>query len=85
MGVHQSEDVYAQIKEILGIPLEEPILIFRGQDLYAVDAINSYRFIAQNRTPKTQDNSTWITDLDNALDKFKRYRQLHKDNLKVPD
>lgn len=80
MGVHQDKDVYDDIKHILDIPLDEPIMILRGQDQLATFAITDYI----GRADKICSRE-FIADLVNLSQDFTDWKVRNPDKIKVPD
>lgn len=87
MGVHQSDDIYYQIKSILGIPPDEPIFIIRAQDRYSVKTIQSYRKKVRDGT-KIEDAEKvfkWYEQVGSIINNFINWQRDNRDKVKVPD
>lgn len=86
MGVHQSEEVYSQIKDLLDIPAEEPIFILRAQDKFSLETIADYLYNVVNSTPIGDKNmETWYDNVKSVGQKFLNWQRENRDKVKVPD
>lgn len=80
MGVHSREH-YLTIKQLLGIPEEEPIFILRGQDEAAEDTLDDYRINAQDAGASDE----FVQGVNEEVEKFVRFKKDHSESMKVPD
>lgn len=88
MGVHQSDDIYYQIKSILGIPPNEPIFILRAQDKYSVKTIQDYRKkVRDGVKPKNMGLNfhNWFSNVGSVINDFINWQRDNLDKVKVPD
>jgi hypothetical protein len=86
MGVHNTPEVYAEVKRLLGIPEDEPIFILRGQDDLAMHTVTRYR----NTADSIEDNSVkpdqdWLDGMDGVIAKFAEFRNANPDRMHVPN
>jgi hypothetical protein len=83
MGVHKTDE-YGKIKEILDIPIDEPIFILRGQDILAVRTVEGY---IDNAREYTKDGITvgWMQNMEFVREEFMDWARSNMDKLKVPD
>lgn len=91
MSVHD-KDKYAAVKELLGIPADEPIFILRAQDQIAEDSIShyamNYRKEAQKRNDDrklTPEQRKFQRDIHAVADNFLDWQDAHEDRVKFPD
>jgi len=86
MGVH-NKNVYPQIKELLGIPDDEPIFILRGQDISAVRAISAYRQHASIdiRATRGSSGTAFLRDVESCIDDFVEFGIQNPGRIKTPD
>lgn len=90
MGVHDT-DVYPEVKELLGIPDEEPIFILRGKDKIASDALHLYFMFARYAGASneflgsTPPEEVMPGTVDAAIRAFERFEDTYPDRMKVPD
>lgn len=88
MGVHDI-DKYAEIKRLLDIPEDEPIFIFRAQDMLMPDVIYDYRRRYMRRaatmgvTPS--ETSRFAADLDAEIEAVDVWQREHHEIVRVPD
>lgn len=80
MGVHDV-DKYPKVKELLGIPQDEPIFIIRGKDELAVMAVIHYRNLAAG----AQCTRSFLDDLAEVREDFRRFASEHRDKMRRPD
>jgi hypothetical protein len=78
VSVHDTE-YYAEVKELLSIPADEPIFVLRGKDRFAARAIEKYFDLAINGTAE------WRNQLQECIDGFHDFADLHPDRMKYPD
>jgi hypothetical protein len=75
-----------EIKELLGVPADEPIFILRAQDAFSVDGIRNYQQLAVSRQPIGREGLyEWEQDLGSILNDFLNWQRSHRDKVKVPD
>jgi hypothetical protein len=82
VGVH-NKAVYGKIKQELGIPPEEPIFIFRAQDVYAPVVLEMYRNIIGYRYRERQED--FLANIEACVREFHHFQAMHKDRVKEPD
>ena len=80
MGVHNT-DAYPKIKELLGIPNEEPIFILRAQDKLSVPMIARYDIMAKQ--VEDGPDEEWHDHIRDIQEAFLDWQ--HKNTTKVPD
>lgn len=80
MGVHDT-DVYPAVKQLLGIPEDEPIFILRAQDQCALEAIPVYAQLANDAGAPKQ----FLAGLGDVAFQFSDWRMKNRDKVKVPD
>jgi hypothetical protein len=80
MGVHKDE-AYPKIKELLGIPVDEPIFILRAQDKLSIPMIARYQIMA-NQIDDGPDDA-WHRNIDDIVQAFTVWQNEH--TTKVPD
>lgn len=85
MGVHQSKEVYSKVKDLLGIPRDEPIFILRAQDKFSIDGIKRYREIAHDKTIIGEESEEWVENVGSKINDFINWQNLNRDKVKVPD
>lgn len=86
MGVHQDRETYLKIKELLGIPLDEPIFIFRAQDKFSVNVLEYYRELVHDRSEIGREGlHEWEADLGSDTNDFINWQRDNRDKVKVPD
>jgi hypothetical protein len=74
-----------EIKELLDVPLNEPIFILRAQDKFSVDAITQYKAIVHNQTIIGEESSEWTEELGSIRNDFINWQRDNRDKVKVPD
>lgn len=88
MGVHDL-DKYAEIKEALGIPEDEPIFIIRAKDRLAPTIIDLYDLIYMSTAKvagvTASDAMKFSDDIRDVYDAVADYQRTHPDTVKVPD
>lgn len=88
MGV-RDKDRYAEIKEALGIPDDEPIFIIRGKDKLAPVIIDLYDLIYMSTAKiggvEQQDALDFSDGVREVYDEVYAYQRLNPDLVKVPD
>lgn len=86
MGVHDKER-YAEIKEALGIPQDEPIFILRAQDQLSKAMIDLYDLLYTSTAAAagidTQDAIRFSEEISSVYDEFRSWQS--NNNVKVPD
>lgn len=91
MGVNDTGDihtnpVYNQIKELLGIPLDEPIFILRAQDKFSIKTIQEYRKkVRDGRIVGDHGLHEWFENVGSVINDFINWQRDHRDKVKVPD
>lgn len=89
MGVRQSEnqEEYLMIKELLGIPSDEPIFIMRAQDKHAADGISDYRLRkhAGQIGLSSEELPEWEAEVGSIVMDFRNFMRDNPDRVKVPD
>ena len=86
MGIHQSEEVYSKIKELLDIPDDEPIFIFRAQDQFSVPTLADYLNNVVEGTDNADNNmSDWFQSMREVGNEFLTWQRSNEDKVKVPD
>lgn len=83
MGVHEAS-VYADVKDALGIPEDEPIFILRAQDTLSVPAIARYAILAQELEMDKPDDA-WFRHIDEIQAQFSQWQTSHANKVKIPD
>lgn len=84
MSVHQNSEVYSKIKELLEIPVNEPIFIIRAQDKYSIKTIKEYMDIVQDHTAIGQMRD-WFAQVGSIINDFLNWQRDNRDKVKVPD
>jgi hypothetical protein len=85
MGVHD-KNMYPAIKELLGIPQDEPIFILRAQDQMSLGTIDYYRDRYQVASAlRQQPQKDFHNDLDDAYNEFDDFQSAHSSRVKMPD
>jgi len=88
MGVHDT-DKYGAIKEMLGIPSDEPIFIIRGQDVVAPLAIEAYRvfynLLAREQGVETDRRKFFSDHLLSCISGMQRFQVRRPSVVKIPD
>ena len=86
MGVRQNKEIYSEIKELLDIPIDEPIFIIRAQDKLSIEAITLYRTIVNNSLPIGDEKAlTWEAEIGSIRNDFVNWQRDNRDKVKVPD
>lgn len=86
MGVHNSKEVYDQVKELLGIPTDEPIFVLRAQDLYSSKAITLYKdLVHDGRKIGHEELHEWLSDVGSTENDFLNWQRDNRDKVKEPD
>ena len=86
MGVHQSEEVYLEIKKLLDIPEDEPIFILRAQDQFSVSTLADYLNNVVNGTDNSHNTvGEWFNNMRQTGSKFLNWQRANEDKVKVPD
>jgi hypothetical protein len=86
MGIHQSEEVYSKIKELLDIPEDEPIFIMRAQDQFSVPTLADYLNNVVNGTDNTHNTmGDWFDSMREKGNEFLTWQRTNEDKVKVPD
>lgn len=86
MGVRQNKEIYSEIKELLDIPIDEPIFIIRAQDKLSIEAITLYRTIVNNSLPIGDEKAlTWEAEIGSIRNDFINWQRDNRDKVKVPD
>jgi hypothetical protein len=76
----QSRENELKIKELLGVPPDEPIFVLRAQDQFAPQAIDDYRFNVEGDA-----GSEWFHDVGSIRNDFINWQRDNRDKVKVPD
>lgn len=88
MGVHDVQH-YPEIKRLLGIPEDEPIFIFRAQDMLMGDVVDDYRRRYTQRAltmgASTAEIDRFASELESDIYAISAWQETHKDVVKVPD
>lgn len=88
MGV-RDVDKYGEIKDLLGIPSDEPIFIIRGQDMLACPVIETYRttynVIAKTEEVEYEVRRHFSDHLLSVLSEFHRFEVRRPSAMKIPD
>lgn len=87
MGVQQSEEIYKRIKELLQIPLDEPIFIFRAQDRFTPRTLRYYKEDIYDQTVVSANpqQREWLEDLTRRYAEFKEWQHNNRGKVKRPD
>jgi len=88
MGVRQQDPtVYLTIKELLGVPPDEPIFIQRAQDKFSTDNIVNYRNDVHNGVIETGSETLpeWEAEVGSIISDFRNWQRDNPDNVKAPD
>jgi hypothetical protein len=81
MGVHNAE-AYPKIKELLGIPEDEPIFILRAQDGFSTRNIARYTNDVMLLAEKAPDLE-WKNHMEEIMQTFSDWQHTH--TTKTPD
>lgn len=83
----ENREVYLKIKELLGIPPDEPIFIMRAQDKFAPDGISDYRLRkhAGQIDFGTDALPVWEAEVGSIVSDFRNFQRDNPDRVKVPD
>lgn len=86
MGVHQSPEVYAQIKELLGIPEDEPIFILRAQDKFTPKTLELYLDLERlDSIENTDALPAWRSEVNSVLQDCFIWQNKNREKVKRPD
>lgn len=86
MGVHRGSEVYKQIKQLLDIPLDEPIFIIRAQDKFSVKTIQAYRNkVRDGAIIGAEKLFEWYENVGSVISEFINWQRDNRDKVKVPD
>ena len=86
MGVHQSPEVYQKVKELLDIPIDEPIFIIRAQDQFSIDIIGEYTGLVIARSEiGAKGLGEWVENVSLIGQNFINWQRENRDKVKVPD
>lgn len=84
MSVHDAD--YRAIKELLGIPADEPIFIIRGQDRFALPTLSRYKNFKQGLEVRpTEESEKWIAHMNEIIETFDKFQTENPGVVKVPD
>lgn len=85
MGVH-NKNAYDDVRDLLDIPLDEPLFIIRGQDDLSMAIITRYKNLAREiEDPTIKPTDEWFHSMDQVIGEFAAYRADNADKIKVPD
>lgn len=85
MGVHQNRETYLKIKELLGIPADEPIFILRAQDQFSTRTLRYYKEVIYNRTIIGNLSEKWIAEIGSITNDFLNWQRKNRYKVKEPD
>lgn len=80
MGVHEG-GAYPKVKELLGIPKDEPVFILRAQDKLSMPMLARYENMA--RQIEDGPSQEWFMNLGAVMHTFNDWQ--HENKTKVPD
>lgn len=85
MSVHDTGKI-TQVKELLGIPADEPIFILRAQDKLTYPTLTRY----MNYADAIEDSDErplvdWYTRLANDVSQFAEFAATKPERMKLPD
>jgi hypothetical protein len=87
MSVHDAD--YKKVKELLGIPEDEPIFVLRAQDRLSLPTIQRYaNFAAQVEATVERPepfSQEWLANKDAVIEEFSAWQQEHSGKVKLPD
>jgi hypothetical protein len=87
MSVHDAD--YKKIKELLGIPEDEPIFVLRAQDQLSVPTIQRYAVFAMGIEPTIDRpqpfTAEWLENKDAVIAEFVQWQQANPAAVKLPD
>lgn len=85
-GVHQ-KNKYAEIKEALGIPEDEPIFILRAQDQLSPSMIDLYDLLYMSTAKAAgidvDSSISFSNEIQAVYDEFRTWQK--QNSVKVPD
>lgn len=64
-----------------GTPIDEPCMVLRAQDVFALDAVEHYRSIVSRFHP----DPSFVKSVGLTVELFRRWRCLHQNQVKIPD
>lgn len=81
MGVHDAD--YDKIKKLLGVPKDEPIIVFRAQDKHVEPLLARYEVQVDGQS--NRPSQEWFDGLAEKRAEFAEFREQHPDRMKTPD
>ena len=81
MGVHESDEIYAEIKDLLGIPQDEPVFILRGQDRAYTQTLKDY----QHNAMVVNASEEFLKSLDDCRDEGVEFALQNPERMGTPD
>jgi hypothetical protein len=79
-----SPEVYMKVRELLEIPVDEPIFVLRAQDWFSVMILNYYLSrVMEDLT--TEEAIKWEKDMAKVIHDFFMWRNVNPDKIKRPD
>lgn len=86
MGVHADADTYSEVKELLGIPEEEPVFILRAQDDMALHILVTYQNVHRSiEDQNVRPNQEWFDGMERVVQRFANFRTMNPEKMKVAD
>jgi hypothetical protein len=64
-----------------GDEVEEPCIVLRGQDVFAVDAAEHYRTLVSRFHP----DPSFVSSISQAVENMRRWRVANSASVKIPD
>lgn len=87
MSVHDAD--YKKVKELLGIPEDEPIFVLRAQDQLSVPTIQRYAVFALSVEPTIERpqpfTQEWLDSKDAVIAEFAGWQEQNREKVKLPD
>lgn len=75
-----------RVKEILGIPLDEPIFVLRAQDRFSIEALGDYLLDATEKQPISREGlAEWCQQVMDVRTEFVNWQRENREKVKVPD
>lgn len=64
-----------------GTEIEEPFVILRGKDVFALDAMEHYR----NTVSRFHPDPTFVASISEMVERIRIWRVHNQDTVKIPD
>lgn len=85
MGVH-NKVMDPKIKELLGVPEDEPIFILRAQDDKALAAVENYYYLqSQDRPAEDHQAPEFLDEIRAIREEFFAFQEQNPDRVKKAD